>query len=49
MSDFQSRQFLQQLDDTMRYVKSAAANLDDSSQQIHRTIAEISCFRTELA
>lgn len=42
ISDLQSRQLPQQIDDTMHSMKSAAANIDDSTKQIHHTIAEVS-------
>ena len=42
ISDLQSRQLPQQIDDTMHSMKSAAANIDDSTQQIRHTIAEVS-------
>ena len=40
ISDVESRRLPQKADDTMASVKSAAANLDASAQQIHQTIAE---------
>ena len=42
ISDIQSRQLPQQIDDTMHSMKSAAANIDDSTKQIRHTIAEVS-------
>jgi phospholipid/cholesterol/gamma-HCH transport system substrate-binding protein len=41
ISDIESRHFPQKVDDTMASVKSAAANLDATAQQIHQTIAEV--------
>jgi phospholipid/cholesterol/gamma-HCH transport system substrate-binding protein len=42
VSDIQSRQFPQKIDETMTVVKSAASNVDASTQQIRQTIAEAS-------
>jgi len=42
ITDVQSRQFPQKIDDTMTVVKSAVSNLDASVQQIRQTVAEAS-------
>lgn len=42
ITDIQSRQFPQKIDETMTVVKSAASNVDASTQQIRQTIAEAS-------
>lgn len=42
MTDIQSRQFPQKIDETMAVVKSAASNVDASTRQIEQTIAEAS-------
>jgi len=42
LTDVQSRQFPQKIDDTMSVVKSAVSNVDASTKQIRDTIAEAS-------
>jgi phospholipid/cholesterol/gamma-HCH transport system substrate-binding protein len=42
ITDVQSRHFPQKIDETMTVVKSAAVNVDASTQQIRQTIAEVS-------
>jgi phospholipid/cholesterol/gamma-HCH transport system substrate-binding protein len=42
ITDIQSRQFPQKIDETMTVVKSAASNVDASTQKIRQTIAEAS-------
>jgi phospholipid/cholesterol/gamma-HCH transport system substrate-binding protein len=42
MTDIQSRHFPQKIDETMAVVKSAADNVDASTQQLRQTIAEVS-------
>jgi phospholipid/cholesterol/gamma-HCH transport system substrate-binding protein len=41
MTDVQSRQFPEQVDQTMHSVKRSADNIDDSTRQIHSMVAEI--------
>ncbi len=41
MSDIQSRQLPQKIDETLKSVHSAASNLDGSTQQIHQLIADV--------
>jgi phospholipid/cholesterol/gamma-HCH transport system substrate-binding protein len=40
VADVQARQLPQKVDDALGVVKDAAANIDESSEQLHQTIAE---------
>jgi phospholipid/cholesterol/gamma-HCH transport system substrate-binding protein len=42
MSDFQSRQFPQKIDQTVDHMKSASVNIDDTTQQIHTMVTDLS-------
>lgn len=42
MSDFQSRQFPQKIDQTVDHMKSASLNIDDTTQQIHTMVTDLS-------
>jgi len=42
VSDIQGRRLPQQIDDTVHSVKNAALNIDDSTRQIHQTVAQLS-------
>jgi phospholipid/cholesterol/gamma-HCH transport system substrate-binding protein len=41
MSDLQSRRFPQKADDAMNGIKSAVSNIDESSQQLNRIMAQV--------
>jgi phospholipid/cholesterol/gamma-HCH transport system substrate-binding protein len=42
MSDFQSRQLPQNIDQTVNHMKSAAVTIDDTARQIHTTVTDLS-------